>query len=590
VTDELSPEDLAILRGDDPPRQGSEPASTGRAGDETFDASTTDKPVASGPRPDGERDVDDSDQRSDDDRRDALLSRWRTSERLPRDRRALLLMALVIVSALILLAARSAEPQPVVPFGAGETPPLPVASPVGTATSTWVCPVVQTSPDGVVTSAIHVANIADARLSGSVRFLSSDGAAPDALPVQLEPGTDGRIVVPASARPLAAVVELVGGVGIVEQTVSSPLGTSTSACASSASQNWYLAAGSTLRTTQFDLVIANPFAVDAVVDITFASATALIEPPALQGYVIPAGTVGIVDVSGSFRREELVSTSLTSRRGRVVAGRWQRNDGVDGGRRGQFAGLASPSTSPHWWFAGGTVDVDVTEQLVISNPSQQRAELEVLLYPADQSQAPFAVPVTSLRAGGVATVPISAAAGVPTGRHQISVRSPNGVPVVAERLIDVTGTRPSASNQLGSPRLANAWWFVAGEAREGSSTTVTVANPSGVAVTVRLRRQVNGALVELSPPANVTVPPGGSLDIAVTDGTTPGANANLAVLVQADGPIVVERRWFRGERGTSRSLGIPTRTSIAAPPLILDINGEPIDWSTPTTSVEERPS
>jgi Family of unknown function (DUF5719) len=560
MTDELSPEDFEILRGDDETSAVNQ--LRGDVGDDSKHEHEHDDVHA---------------------RTEALLSRWRGAERLPRDRRSLLVMALVIVSALILIASRSAAPQPVRPFGAGAVPPLPVAPPDGTATSTWICPVVHSAQDKSLTSAIHIADVAGERLSGSVRFLASEGTAPGALPVALDPATDGRIEVPLSAAPLAAVVELVGGVGLVEQTVTSALGTSTTACASSASDKWYLAAGSTLRTTTFNLVIANPFAVDAVVDLSFANATTVVQPSELQGFVIPAGTVGVVPVTGAFQREELVSTSLVARRGRVVMGRLQSNDGTDGGRRGLFAGLASPSASPQWWFAGGTVEANVSEQLVLSNPSDTRAELEVVLYPSDGAQPSFSVPVTSLKAGGVVLVPITDAAGVPAGRHHLSVRSPNGVPIVAERLIDVTGERPSASNQLGSPRLASAWWFVAGEARQGSTTVITLANPSGVAVSVHLRRQIAGQLGELVPPTTVTLPPGGSLDVPLSEGTAPSLNSNMVIFVESDQPIVVERRWFRAEQGTSRSLGIPTRLSVAAPPPILDINGEPIDFSTSTT-------
>jgi hypothetical protein len=486
------------------------------------------------------------------------------------DRRLLVGGVVAILGLGTVLASRSVEPALASPFGAGATPPLPAASPAGTSTASWVCPVVQTTEDQTASSAIHIANIGATPVRGSVRFLAADDSAPAPIEVDLAPTSDGRILLPPSPSPVAAVVELLGGVGIVEQTITSVLGTTTSPCASAASRSWYFADGSTLRGTSYQLVIANPFATDATLDINLSDGSTIAQRQDLQGYVVPAGTVGVVDISSELQREAIVSVSVEARRGRVVAGRWQRSEGLDGARRGQVAGLGAPTLSTSWWFASGTQEPGVSQRIVIANPSDERAEVELTVYPTSADAVPVAVPVDSVAPGEVRVVDISTSQLVPAGLHQIIVRSPNNVALVVERAVDVTGERPLATNQFGSPRLATAWWFVAGDSQNGSQVTLTVSNPTGAPATVQVRRQGPSGLQDVPGYGSFLLEAGTLVEVPIVEGAVPTTAANLVVFVTADSPIVVERRWARGERGTSRSLGIPTRDSIASLP-------EPVD-------------
>ena len=197
-----------------------------------------------------------------------------------------------------------------------------------------------------------------------------------------------------------------GGGVAVEQTVVGRTGVSTSPCADRASSTWYLADGTTTADASLTLVLYNPFPDDAVVDISLTTVERTLQPPSLQGAVIPGQSVRIVDLGQQAQREEVVSTAVKGRGSRLVVGRIQSADNP--ARHGFMAGLAAAQAQQTWWIPDGDKGDGVSERLVVFNPGDLEASVEMSFLPAAGGGRPS--PTSSFRR--------------PASRSSTSTRSP----------------------------------------------------------------------------------------------------------------------------------------------------------------------
>jgi hypothetical protein len=232
----------------------------------------------------------------------------------------------------------------------------------------------------------------------------------------------------------------------------------------------------------------------------------------------------------------------------------------------------------------GNDELITTERIVVYNPGDERAEVEVSVVPTTDEPAPVPQPFRlSVGSGGYEVIDYGAqdriAAGVP---HTTVVRSTNGRPVVPERVTVDEGPAPRSQRTTpGSPpappgeiaathgsRLsAPVWRFPSVAGADGSSVAFVVFNPDpGEAVEVRLDLLADTAAGEgdenddpldedgegaVGPTAPVSVPPGAR--VAIELDTEQAADA-LAAVVDAGGPVVVDR-VVRLADGRRRTLG-----------------------------------
>src|SRR5205823_7807524 len=103
-----------------------------------------------------------------------------------------------------------------------------------------------------------------------------------------------------------------GGGAAVEVAVAGPAGWSATACASSASQRWYLATGSTDRDASLSITLFNPFPDDAIVDLSFGTDQGPTAPAEFQGLIVPARGMLSVNVGDHVRRRLDVSTTVVA--------------------------------------------------------------------------------------------------------------------------------------------------------------------------------------------------------------------------------------------------------------------------------------
>ena len=385
------------------------------------------------------------------------------------------LVPLVALGGLVAGAAyfdQELSPPPAVAYGTVSVPPMPVVPAGSPLSSSWFCPGVPAPADQATGNGfVSVLNAGDTPIEGSLTAYSTDGQTAVApLVIEERSRIDVRLGDLMVAPWAAAVVELLGAEGVVEQSVIGPTGRSTSACANSAGSTWYLADGATTVDATLGILLFNPFPDDAIVDVSFSTSEGTRNPQATQGYVVPGTSVRLLELNEIVRREPTISTTVEARSGRVVAGRVQVYP--EGAKRALSVGVASPEPAEQWWFASGQKGDTAAERVTIFNPGDSDAEVDVAFYPADPSTAPPTDPVQlTVPAGASATVDVATTDSVPVGQHSILVLSEERRPVVAERVLEVQGDAArNVTIQPGSPLTATTWTFVTGARRRCRGT------------------------------------------------------------------------------------------------------------------------
>jgi Family of unknown function (DUF5719) len=472
---------------------------------------------------------------------------------------------------------------------AGPASGMPAVASAGALASTWYCAAGTGDAGGMADHSVTVFNPGDRSVGvavtvyGGVLASSSPTTAEAAqAPPTAAPPPEARGFVLAGrdrvelrlgdlvpAPLVAALVEAAGGPVAVEHRVTGPHGVDVGPCASASAPVWHLASGATTRDAREVVVLFNPFPTDAIVDITFDTDAGSREPVRFQGFPVAAGTVVGVDIGDDVAREPQVSATLRTRAGRVVAERLQEFDGSLG-PEGLAVALGVPQPSTTWAFPDGVVDDTRTERIVVYNPGDERAEVEVQVLPTSDERAPAPQPFgLSIRAGTFAVVDYGAEDRVVPGvEHATLVRSTNGVPVVAERATtqagepnggdddtddgDDEGGDGAADDMASGPGAvvaATRWAFPSSLGTDAAEVRIVAFNPDPEhAVRVTLLTVANGRKTEVGGAQGVEVPPGGRV---VLHDRAHG----VAWVVEAGTPVVVER-MVMGEGGLALAAGV----------------------------------
>ncbi|MBW3612048.1 MAG: hypothetical protein KY438_11070 [Actinobacteria bacterium] len=441
-------------------------------------------------------------------------------------------------------------------FGTASAFAMPTADPASSLSSTWFCATGAASADNDSGLVLTVANRGDEARSGTVTWFPA-GAAPVVLPVEVGPrqGVTLEADEALDASDVSAMVELDGGGVGVEHTVEVAGGSSVAPCASSASDHWYLANGTTARDATQVLALFNPFPDDAIVDIAFATDQGRDEPEALQGLPVAAGTTTRINVGEIVRRREVTATSVTTRSGRVVVDRLQRFDGSNG-RSGISLALAAPAPAEVWTFPAGEYQEGLAERWHVYNPSDRDAVILLEAVP-DAGEVPIALERT-VSARDHLIIDAAETAPVPPGvGHSSTVRSINGVGVVAER--ELSGIAPSPrrgwSSMLGSPLASQGWLLAYGAGTEAVADALSVHNPGTEAVRFSVTALVGGQEVPAEGLSDVELGPAQRQELVLGDVLE---RSPVPLVVSADGPVVVERDLSPvSDPGISTTLGIP---------------------------------
>jgi len=456
---------------------------------------------------------------------------------------------------------------------------MAVATPEDALSSTWFCTGGSTAGRGA-TDLVVVANPGEVEVSGTITAVPSTGR-PRTRPLRVPPR--GRTVIDLAemvrAPYVAATLELAGGGMVVEHQVSGPTGTDVAPCATSGSSTWYFASGSTTRDADETLVLFNPFADDASVDIAFATEDGRRTPVAFHGLQVPARSVVAAHVSPVVTVSTQVSAAVVARSGRVVAARRQTFDGT--GASTTRAGAAAethrpkglsitagvPRAATTWMFPYGLKDEGAHERYVVYNPSTRQADVDLVVTLDDPERNgridPFELTVAP---GSFAMVDLDVEDRVATRvGHVAVVVSRNGVEVVAERLLATTDPFPTTDTAVsaGSPLAAPTWVFAAGGSVKGRQQEhISLQNPGANPVEVRLDQFGDGMLRPIDGRGPVSIGPWGSTTVELDEVVDA---PSISLVITGSAPIVAER-MVRRPRGSNLStvIGIPLPDGIVA--------------------------
>jgi hypothetical protein len=386
-----------------------------------------------------------------------------------------------------------------------------------------------------------------------------------ALPAQSR--VEVRLAEISQAQLAGAVVEVDGGQIAVEHAVTGPLGRATAPCSTTASPTWSFPWGVTARGARELLVFMNPFPDDATVDIAFATDEGVRDTARFQGFVVPGRSVVGAFIDQDVTRKAQVSAQVQVRGGRLIIDRIQTFDGTDG-REGIALALGVPTPAETWMFPTGETGPGLTEQVIVYNPSDEVAEVEVearLDDPATNgTPEPFELTVPP---GRYSSIDVHAEDRVPAGvGHALIVRSLNGVPVTAERVNAGQDPAPhrGITSTTGSPFGAPTWYFPGGGPTESRDEYLVLLNESIAApVTFSVTGFRGGQTIAIQGLQGLTIEPGARVVIRLGDHAE---HDNLPVVIAADGPIVAERGLYRiGGGGISQSMGIPLAEGLVVP-------------------------
>lgn len=470
--------------------------------------------------------------------------------------RSILLVAVVV--AVMGLIAMWDRPDGVVEV-AGSRPSVDHVGFDDEVSSTWFCPATTAAVEPVPRHELYVSNTADqdsdVRISvygpegpGDVRTMSVGAHRTLVVDVDAEFGTGA----------LSAMVEAPSGaIGVSQGIISKAIG-DVSHCQRTSAPESYFPSQTTLSGTTAQLVLFNPFAADASVDVIAAVADGIRSPTEWAGIVVPAGTTRTVDLSEQVQRRDQFALTVRVRSGRVFTNTIQTYGGIEMGSDAKVSGLriSPPVTRARssWTFAGGFTDAAAAELLVVQNPSREKVSVSIQVVPdgsVDLAPEPFEM---SIPAGWYSTLDLSAEGRVPDfGFHSITVEADGDAQVVAQRQIRLSAP-PDAGEEPGTsirPVLgrgvaastgvngsAKVWWMTDGVVGGPNQPLLSIENPGDSSVQISI--EAIGPDVE---PVDVVVDEalaaGDSITLSLDDDDDAAARSMFRIT--ASEPVVVER-------------------------------------------------
>jgi hypothetical protein len=385
---------------------------------------------------------------------------------------------------------------------------------------------------------IAVANPSDRTATLRVTTVGVAGGRVE-TPAEVRPETAAYIEVPADQPPAASTVEFFGapiGAGMV-LALPERDGVAADPCAAGASREWLVPGGTTLRGQQARLVIMNPFAIAATVDVSLAAPRRVVRPGPLRGLVLPPRRSVSVDLNRFALGEGALAASVRATLGRVVAG------AVGISTEGVRSAIGHPEPA-RAWVLPGTADDGVTDLQIVAPGAEE---------------VPFRV--RAQREGGQA--PLLDEASVAGGfaekfeleveRASLVVEAAGRQPFVASRR---TGSTDAGDGALtaGAVPWATRWLALPASRPGGGGARLILVNPGGRTARARVTLLSDTGPVDVPSLGNVTLGPG---RILVVDLSSAAGLRPVAAFVEVNDGTLVPAQESISPDGYAVSVGIP---------------------------------
>ena len=415
--------------------------------------------------------------------------------------------------------------------------------------TSWFCPGAAAG-DGLDGASVVISNPSDVAITASLS-LFSDAAVEtqnisvpprDRLAVDVLRGRTVGVVVPA--------IEIIGGVGTVEQQLIYAAGDVTSQCVSQTSNTWYFADGFTADGSSQRIVLTNPYPESAVVNVSYTTAEGRRTPANLQGVILAAHSAKSLSMSDvGAANETQIAVEVTATTGQIIASRMQHY--IGGGRLGYSTTVGIPEPLDDWWFTAGRTGSQVAEQLVVFNPSATDAQLNVAFFGegitngviAETSTAALPSEAVTIPAGGIVYINTDNIADLPKGDHAMVVSTLNNSKVVVEHVLSQrTGgsSFTAITNGIPAGLVATKWRIPSGLAK-GARHALSILNTTAIDGTFTVSAIGPGGLLDLPNLVNVPIAAASLINLEVPEGVNEGE-----VVIMASVSVAIQRRTTRG--------------------------------------------
>jgi hypothetical protein len=335
-------------------------------------------------------------------------------------------------------------------------------------------------------------------------------------------------------------------------------------CGTTASADWYFAAGTTVRGVSQWLVLDDPFSTDARVDVTLRTDSGLQQLPSLTGVDVPGRSRVVIPIQNSAVRQERVAVEVHADVGRVVASQTLAFTSASG-QPGVATALGALAPSSSWWFADGRATPDSDQRVAITDIGVIDAQVVVqALIGSNGIVDPVQLTVPSgqvswVQIGGCARTAKDCLAVPKNTGYELTVQSEARVPVVAQTLsrFSDTGTALGATTSMGSTTPARQWVIPRTRPINPKSSSIAVLNTGVTPAKISVEVVHDGVIDRPARLQDYVVPAGARvvLPSGLSGVTRP---VDTAVVITSSVPVFAEWTIY-AKRDATRSAGIPTR-------------------------------
>ena len=383
-----------------------------------------------------------------------------------------------------------------------------------------ICPIVESGDRQTNVSVLSSVN-------GQGR-LSAFAAGSESGAVDFRTGSTGAVTIPAAEADAVAdaggLVEMPSDTTASAVTVAGPNSRAAESCADIPAGEVFISGGSTASGEFFDLQLINPYAGEAIVDLTVTTDTGIESNDRFNAVVVPPLSAITVDMTEIIPGRAEISVDLATTRGSVLAYGRQTIDG-------EVALWRAVPPQQDWWLP--VPEGGATKQMVIATPESVEVEYQVDLYGPEGYVEGHATGVLEPR--GRAVVPLAEITEQAAGVRVITTG-----PVVPALQVD---SPAGLARTTASPVDAPVWLLPGASAPPGGSGSLVILNTGIEPATVSIRSLGQSDLIRtLEVDAEAVL----VNDMIAADGYR----------VEATGPVVA--LWTSGLGGAgSAAIGIP---------------------------------
>lgn len=411
---------------------------------------------------------------------------------------------------------------------------------------------------------VVIANSTEAPADVRVTSWMGTGA-PQVAPSTIPARSHLYVAVPASSLASASVVEFFGTpvvAGMVTARPDAEGGVAAEPCTDRAASAWFVPEASTLRGQDAAVIVHNPFAAEAVVDIALLTEGGPVRHGRLNGVVLAPGQVKAVQIGEFALGEPEVAAEVTSALGRVAVA------GLIASPRGVRSVIGTPAPADRWVLPG-TGD-PAAGRLVVAGVAGESA------FRADAQGSAAETPLIDMES---VDQDAAAAFDLPPDDGGVLVEGEGGRPFVAGRTLAPPAPAPRKAPRPasergggrggggkggkppepappapvdlaatgGAPAAVARWVTLPATAPEGGPAALVIQNPGGAPAQVRVT--LLGGQGPEGSSTTVEVPPGSTARLDLPE-------SPVAAVVEASGGGVVPAQVSVAPRAYAVAVGV----------------------------------